>query len=105
MPSGPSSRAALCIHAFTSDPSLLLPATQDYLHQRYRASAYPDSFALVERLRGAGVAAAISGAGPAVIVFVASGAQDDTVASTVAGAPGQFELLPVGIDLGGAALL
>ncbi|WP_153502806.1 homoserine kinase [Cumulibacter manganitolerans] len=100
-----SSRAALCIHAFTTDPALLLPATQDYLHQRYRASAYPDSYALVERMRAVGIAAAISGAGPAVIMFVTGEEHDAVVATEVAAARGGFELMPVGIDLGGAVLL
>ena len=64
-----SARAALAIHAFTTEPALLLPATRDFLHQDYRASAYPQSYRLVQQLRERGVAAAISGAGPAVIVF------------------------------------
>jgi len=99
-----SSRAALCIHAFTADPSLLLPATEDYLHQRYRSEAYPDSYALVQRLRAAGVAAAISGAGPAVIMFV-TGDADDRVRRIAGQEPGGFALLPVGIDLSGARLI
>lgn len=98
-----SSRAALCIHAFTTDPSLLHPATEDYLHQRYRAAAYPDSYALVQRLRAAGIAAAISGAGPAVVLLVA-GEPDERIGELVSAAPGGFEVVPVGIDLTGARL-
>lgn len=64
-----TARAALLIHAFTTDPSLLFPATQDFLHQRYREGAYPHSYALVSALRDRGVAATISGAGPTVIAF------------------------------------
>lgn len=96
-----SARAALCIHAFTTDPALLLPATADYLHQSYRASAYPHSYALVERLRAAGIAAVISGAGPAVIMFV-TGTPDDAISSIVEGAEGGFVVREVGIDLTGA---
>lgn len=98
-----SSRAALCIHAFTTDPSLLLPATQDYLHQPYRAPAYPASFDLVQRLRAQGVAAAISGAGPAVIMFVTD---DVSAAIDVAlkDAAERFDIVEAGIDLLGARL-
>lgn len=99
-----SSRAALAIHAFTRDPSLLLPATEDYLHQRYRAEAYATSYALMERLRERGIAAAISGAGPAVIMFVTGDQQDSAILAEISAADGGFEMLPVGIDLGGARL-
>jgi homoserine kinase len=69
------SRAALLVHALTVDPSRLLTATEDRLHQRARAAAYPDSVALVDRLRDAGVPAVISGAGPSVLAFSLSGAE------------------------------
>ncbi len=64
-----SSRAALLVHAITTEPALLLDATEDYLHQEYRRQAFPASMALVDQLRGAGYAAVISGAGPAVLVL------------------------------------
>lgn len=48
-------------------PDLLLAATADRLHQPYRAELMPQSHALMQRLRSAGVPAAISGAGPTVI--------------------------------------
>jgi homoserine kinase len=69
------SRAALLVHALTVDPSRLLTATEDRLHQRARAAAYPDSVALVDRLRDAGVPAVISGAGPSVLAFSLSGTE------------------------------
>lgn len=99
-----SARAALCIHAFTTDPRLLLPATKDFLHQDYRAAAYPQSHRLVQRLRGLGVAAAISGAGPAVIIF---GIDDpgDEVAEATADDPAFFQIVPTGINLSGARLI
>ena len=62
-------RAALLVHALAGDLSLLHAGTQDWLHQRYRAAAMPGAYALVERLRAAGFAAAISGAGPSVVVL------------------------------------
>jgi homoserine kinase len=65
-------RTALLVHALTTDPGLLLPATHDRLHQRQRAAAMPDTIALVERLRGDGLAAVVSGAGPSVLVLTTS---------------------------------
>jgi homoserine kinase len=62
-------RAALLVHALTTAPALLLAATEDRLHQRYRAAGAPATFALVEALRAAGVAAVVSGAGPSVIAI------------------------------------
>jgi homoserine kinase len=68
-----SSHAALLSVALSTRPDLLLTATEDYLHQSYRREAYSKSMALVEKLRTAGVAAVISGAGPSVLVLHAGG--------------------------------
>jgi homoserine kinase len=62
-------RAALLVAALTGTPQALLDATQDRLHQSYRAPAMPESHELVERLRAAGHPAVISGAGPTVLVL------------------------------------
>ncbi|RKR88097.1 homoserine kinase [Micromonospora pisi] len=62
-------RAALLVHALTVDPSLLFPATEDRLHQDYRATGMPGTAALVTALREAGVAAVVSGAGPTVLAL------------------------------------
>nr|MDT0662878.1 homoserine kinase [Micromonospora sp. DSM 115978] len=62
-------RAALLVHALTSDPTLLLAATEDRLHQHYRASGMPGTAALLGGLRAAGVAAVVSGAGPSVLAL------------------------------------
>jgi homoserine kinase len=62
--------SALLVHALTEDPSFLLPATRDRLHQHYRAAAMPASAELMTQLRDTGVAAVISGAGPSVIALV-----------------------------------
>jgi homoserine kinase len=64
-----TARAALLVGALTSDPTHLLAATEDFLHQSYRASAMPASYELVQGLRSAGVPAVISGAGPTVLAF------------------------------------
>ncbi|WP_231916948.1 homoserine kinase [Nocardioides scoriae] len=63
-------RAALLVAALAGEPSLLLRGTEDFLHQRQREPAMPESWALVERLRAAGTPAVISGAGPTVLAFV-----------------------------------
>jgi homoserine kinase len=62
-------RAALLVHALSVRPELLFAATEDHLHQQYRREAMPRSVDLVRKLRGAGVAAMISGAGPSVLVL------------------------------------
>ena len=64
-----ASRSALLMHALTRDPGLLLTATQDRLHQDYRAELMPPSYDLMLRLRDRGVPATISGAGPAVLAI------------------------------------
>jgi homoserine kinase len=48
---------------------LLLAATEDRLHQAYRAPAMPETLDLVNRLRADGRAAVVSGAGPSVLVL------------------------------------
>lgn len=64
-----AARAALLVHALVAEPALLLEATDDRLHQRQRAAAMPETIALVDRLRAAGHAAVVSGAGPSVLVL------------------------------------
>lgn len=65
-------RAALLVAALTRTPELLFAATEDRLHQEQRRDTYPDAMALVDRLRAAGWAAVVSGAGPAVLVLTTS---------------------------------
>ncbi|HKD98830.1 MAG TPA: homoserine kinase [Micromonosporaceae bacterium] len=67
-------RAALLVHALTAEPALLHAATEDRLHQPYRAAGMPATAALVARLRAAGVAATVSGAGPSVLALLVAGA-------------------------------
>lgn len=62
-------RAGLLVTALTSRPDLLMPATEDWLHQTYRAEAMPISFELVQELRASEIPAVISGAGPTVLAF------------------------------------
>ncbi|MEV4411089.1 homoserine kinase [Catellatospora sp. NPDC049609] len=76
-------RSALLVHALTAAPGLLFEATEDRLHQGYRAAGMPQTAELVARLREAGVAAVVSGAGPSVLAL---------------------SPLPSGFDLGGSWL-
>lgn len=69
-----SGRSALLVHALTSAPQLLLEATEDRLHQKYRSTAMPQTMALLEGLRGMGIAAVVSGAGPSVLALSRAGA-------------------------------
>ncbi|HEY8478949.1 MAG TPA: homoserine kinase [Spirillospora sp.] len=77
-------RAALLVAALTTglDADILLDATEDRLHQDYRAPAMPESAALVGRLRAEGVPAVISGAGPTVLAFTTA-SHVDSMASVV----------------------
>ncbi len=81
-----SGRAALLIHALTAQPEFLLPGTEDYLHQSYRAQAMRPSADLISALRSAGHAAVVSGAGPTVMVL----ANGEREAATVAEFIGAF---------------
>lgn len=75
-------RTALLVAALAAAPEHLLTATRDYLHQEQRRPAMPDSLALVDRLRGDGLAAVVSGAGPTVLVLADS---SEVSASDLAG--------------------
>jgi homoserine kinase len=63
------SRAALLVVALTQRPDLLLAATEDVLHQPQRATALPVSAEYLRLLRSYGIAAVLSGAGPAVVAL------------------------------------
>jgi homoserine kinase len=62
-----AARAALLVHALTTDLGMLFDATADRLHQSYRAAVMPDTTDLVDSLRQRGVPAVVSGAGPTVL--------------------------------------
>ena len=79
-----SGRAALLIHALTQRPEFLLPGTEDYLHQSYRAQAMQPSAELIAALRSAGHAAVVSGAGPTVLVLAAGAKEAADVGEFIA---------------------
>lgn len=78
-----SGRAALLSQALSSHPKYLFAATQDLLHQSYRATAMKPSASLVAVLRGHGYPAVISGAGPTVMVFARGQEERENVISTI----------------------
>ena len=95
-------RSALLVASMIGDPTFLLEATDDRLHQTYRTSAYPDSMALVVALREQGIAACISGAGPSVLALCsATNAQQ---AMETVGAQG-FTAIPVPVADQGAVVV
>jgi len=96
-----SARSALLALALTRHPALLLDATEDRLHQDYRASAMPRSHALVQKLRAAGVPAVISGAGPTVLALTTAEAVEDVAAR----APKGWDVLPLPVDQAGASVV
>ncbi|WP_156746652.1 homoserine kinase [Mycobacterium sp. E1715] len=63
------SRAALLVVALTERPDLLMPATEDVLHQPQRAPAMPGSAEYLRLFRRHNVSATLSGAGPALIAL------------------------------------
>lgn len=73
-----SGRAALLTHALTHEPQLLFAATEDRLHQDYRAEVLVASSELIRELRSQGLAAVISGAGPTVLVLGQASMGDST---------------------------
>lgn len=63
------SRSALLVVALTERPDLLMPATEDVLHQPQRAAAMPASAEYLAVLRRCGFAGVLSGAGPSVLAL------------------------------------
>ncbi len=95
-------RAALLVEALSRRPELLLPATQERLHQAYRSPAMPETATAVEVLRSAGLAAVVSGAGPSVLVLGTSG---EGLLSQVERAAGRgWRVVAPGLDLEGAVV-
>jgi len=62
-------RAALMVAALSEHPDALFAASEDRLHQPYRAPVMRAAAVMLERLRGDGLAAVVSGAGPSVLVI------------------------------------
>jgi homoserine kinase len=98
-----TSNAALLVHALEHRPDLLHSATADFLHQSYRKDAMPQSFVLLTKLRNAGVAAFISGAGPTVLVLHSGGPSEAEELRRAAG--DKFIATELGIARQGAKVI
>jgi homoserine kinase len=100
------SRSALLIAALIQSPELLLAATEDKLHQRYRASAMPETDVLIRKLREHGFAAVVSGAGPSILVLGSDPGQRLRAAELVASeAETAWDCLPLAVDFKGATVV
>lgn len=95
-------RAALLIAALCGGlgSDVLLDATEDRLHQDYRAPAMPESAALVARLREKGAPAVISGAGPTVLTFTTASQVDSMALDLGTG----WHKHPLNVDPHGASV-
>ncbi|WP_209560621.1 homoserine kinase [Frigoribacterium sp. PvP032] len=99
------SRSALLVAALIQSPELLLAATEDRLHQSYRASAMPETDALITMLREAGLAAVVSGAGPSLLVLGSDPAQRLFAADLVAEhSVSDWRAVMLAVDLRGATV-
>ncbi len=99
------SRSALLIAALVQSPELLLAATEDRLHQSYRASAMPQTQALIQELRSHGRPAVVSGAGPSILVLCSDPAQRLRAAELVAVHGGaRWQSLLLAVDFKGATV-
>jgi homoserine kinase len=104
-------RAALLVAALTVRMEALLDATEDRLHQDYRAPAMPATHDLVGRLRVAGVPAVVSGAGPSVLAFLTGDAVGfdnaaylDKLGSIVKETGIAWRISPLGVERQGASV-
>ncbi|TAM67586.1 MAG: homoserine kinase [Microbacteriaceae bacterium] len=99
------SRSALLIAALIQSPELLLAATEDKLHQSYRASAMPETDRLITLLRASGFAAVVSGAGPSILVLCNDPAQRLAAAELVTEqAVTHWQALMLAVDFKGATV-
>ena len=99
------SRSALLIAALTQSPELLIDATEDRLHQSYRASAMPETDALIQLLRQNGLAAVVSGAGPSVLVLANGPAERADAVNLVGEHYANWMTLQLAVDFKGATVV
>ena len=85
---------------------MLLQATEDRLHQDYRASAMPETNSLVHTLRDHGLADVVSGAGPSILVLADDPSQRLVAAELVAThAVHDWQSLLLAVDFKGATVV
>jgi len=99
------SRSALLIAALIQSPELLFQATEDKLHQHYRAAAMPETDRLIRVLREAGHPAVVSGAGPSILVLASDPSERAAAIALVeASADTAWQALPLAVDFKGATV-
>jgi homoserine kinase len=99
------SRSALLVAALIQSPELLLAATEDKLHQRYRAEAMPETDRLIRVLRAAGHPAVVSGAGPSILVLASDPSERaDAIRLVEGAAETAWQALPLAVDFLGATV-
>jgi homoserine kinase len=98
------SRSALLVAAMVQSPELLFAATEDRLHQSYRATAMPETEALIRTLRKEGHAAVVSGAGPSVLVLASDPAQRLKAKELAEKTHPQWQALLLAVDNKGATM-
>jgi homoserine kinase len=99
------SRSALLIAALIQSPELLLAATEDKLHQSYRAAAMPETNHLITLLRSHGFPAVVSGAGPSILVLASDPGQRLVAAELVAKqSETPWQALMLAVDFKGATV-
>ena len=98
------SRSALLVAALTQSPELLLAATEDRLHQNYRASAMPETSELISLLRAEGHPAVVSGAGPSVLVLEDDPVKRLNAVSLAEQKFPQWRALTLAVDVKGASV-
>ncbi|MFM1984590.1 MAG: hypothetical protein RL723_1025 [Actinomycetota bacterium] len=98
------SRSALLIAALTQSPELLMAATEDRLHQDYRAAAMPETDSIVKLMREHGHAAVVSGAGPSVLVLSSDPAQRLEAAKLAEKNFPEWQALLLAVDFKGATV-
>ncbi|KRC50488.1 homoserine kinase [Leifsonia sp. Root227] len=99
------SRSALLVAALIQSPELLHAATEDKLHQSYRASAMPETDRLITLLRENGFAAVVSGAGPSVLVLCSDPSQRLAAAELAAAhSETPWQALMLAVDFKGATV-
>jgi homoserine kinase len=64
-----AAHAGLMVEALTRDPSLLLVALQDRLHQLSRLDLVPRAHEVFDAVRAANIPVCVSGAGPSLLAF------------------------------------
>lgn len=99
------SRSTLLIAALIQSPELLHTATEDRLHQSYRASAMPETDRMIALLRAEGHAAVVSGAGPSILVLASDPSRRlDAAALVTSAADRRWTALLPAVDIMGATL-